>query len=128
MATAAPTSACAIAAGGGIGSSFGDSQATAPWDRISAAASAALRDRLLAQHCRVVELPVPTPRTRKAEQAVHAVMAAHRRNRPLQVSHRLDEDAAGRRLRCDIALLRVAPKDDARSGARGPQRPPGAAR
>jgi hypothetical protein len=106
-------SGCAVVAGGGIGSQFSDQNVTATWDKVNAAVTTELHDRLVAQRYQVVKLLVPTERTAKAEDIVLAGLAAHRCNRLLQVSHKVDEDSSGRYFRFDIALLRMAPKEDA---------------
>lgn len=106
-------------AGGGVGSLFADKQVTAMWDKVNAAVTTELHDRLVLQQYKVVKVLVPTERTRKAEDLMLSSLAANRCNRLLQVSHKVDEDAAGKYFRFDIALLRIAPTTDAPSAADG---------
>lgn len=106
-------------AGGGVGSLFADTQVTAMWDKVNAAVTTELHDRLAQQQYKVVKVLVPTQRTRKAEELMLGSLAANRCNRLLQVSHKVDEDAAGKYFRFDIALLRIAPAADAPSAADG---------
>jgi thiamine pyrophosphate-dependent acetolactate synthase large subunit-like protein len=108
---------CAIVAGGGVGSLFADKQVTAMWDKVNAAVTTELHDRLVQQQYKVVKVLVPTERTRKAEDLMLSSLASNRCNRLLQVSHKVDEDAAGKYFRFDIALLRIAPAADASSAA-----------
>jgi hypothetical protein len=108
---------CAIVAGGGVGSLFADKQVTAMWDKVNAAVTTELHDRLVQQQYKVVKVLVPTERTRKAEDLMLSSLASNRCNRLLQVSHKVDEDAAGKYFRFDIALLRSAPAADASSAA-----------
>jgi hypothetical protein len=108
---------CAIVAGGGIGSQFADKQVTAMWDKVNAAITAELHDRLVERRYKVLKFVVPTERTAKAEDLVIADMATNRCNRLLQVSHKVDEDASGRYFRFDITLLRIDPKEAAQPSA-----------
>ncbi|MDP3822102.1 MAG: hypothetical protein Q8R33_11555 [Burkholderiales bacterium] len=105
---------CAIVAGGGIGSQFADKQVTAMWDKVNAAVTAELHDRLVQNRYKVLKFVVPTERTLKADDLVIADMAANRCNRLLQVSHRVDEDGSGKYFRFDITLFRIDPKQEAR--------------
>lgn len=112
----APTG-CAVLAGGSIGSQFSDGQVTATWDKINAAITTELHDRLIEQRYKVVKTLVPTVRTGKVEDLVMASLAEHRCNRLLQVAHQVNEDASGRYFRFDVTLLRVVPKEDAAAAA-----------
>ena len=104
-------------AGGGVGSLFADRQVTALWDKVNAAVTTELHDRLAQQQYKVIKVLVPTERTQKAEELVLGSLATNRCSRLLQVSHKVDEDAAGKYFRFDIALLRIAPATDAPSAA-----------
>ncbi len=86
---------CAIVAGGGIGSQFSDKQVTAMWDKVNAAITTELHDRLVENRYKVIKFVVPTERTLKADDLVIADMGANRCNRLLQVSHKVDEDSVG---------------------------------
>lgn len=100
---------CAVVAGGGVGSLFADKQVTAMWDKVNAAVTTELHDRLVQQQYKVIKVLVPTQRTRKAEDLILGSLAANRCSRLLQVSHKVDEDATGKYFRFDIALLRITP-------------------
>ena len=108
---------CAVVAGGGIGSQFADKQVTAMWDKVNAAITTELHDRLVQNRYNVFKFVVPTERTLKAEDLVIADMAANRCNRLLQVSHKIDEDSSGKYFRFDITLFRIDPKEEARPAA-----------
>ncbi len=112
----APTG-CAVLAGGSIGSQFSDGQVTATWDKINAAITTELHDRLIEQRYKVVKTLVPTVRNGKVEDLVMASLAENRCNRLLQVSHQVNEDASGRYFRFDVTLLRVVPQQDAAATA-----------
>ncbi len=105
---------CAIVAGGGIGSQFADQQVTAMWDKVNAAITTELHDRLVQNRYKVIKFVVPTERTQKAEDLVIANTATNRCNRLLQVSHKIDEDGSGKYFRFDITLFRLDPKDENR--------------
>lgn len=110
---------CAIVAGGGIGSQFADKQVTAMWDKVNAAITTELHDRLVQNRYKVIKFVVPTERTRQADDLVIADMATNRCNRLLQVAHKVDEDGSGKYFRFDITLFRMDPKDDAAREAQG---------
>lgn len=105
-------SGCAVLAGGSIGSQFADANITATWDKVNAAITTELHDRLVQQRYKVVKTLVPTQRTQKLDELLMARLSEHRCNRLLQVSHQVDEDAGGRYFRFDVTLLRLVPRDD----------------
>lgn len=118
----APTG-CAVLAGGSIGSQFSDPQVTATWDRVNAAITTELHDRLVAQRLPVIKYLVPTQRPGPGEGLVDGLvmeqLAMNRCNRLLQVSHQVDEDAGGRYFRFDVTLMRLEPNrgDAVRAGS-----------
>ena len=89
------------------------------WDKVNAAITTELHDRLVENRYKVIKFVVPTERTQKAEDLVIADMGTNRCNRLLQVAHKIDEDASGKYFRFDITLFRIDPKEEARPAAGG---------
>lgn len=90
-----------------MGSKFIDKEVTAKWDNVNSAVATELHDRLVEGRYKVTKFLVPTERTLMAQDMVLGNLATSRCNRLLQVSHHIDEDAAGRYFRFDVTLFRI---------------------
>jgi len=108
---------CAILAGGGLGSTFAEPKVTAFWHEVNKEITEHLHARMKVEKLKVVKFIVPVEQMRGPEQPVIDAMVRHRCSRVLQVTHDVDEDAAGRYFKFKVTLLRLEPKGQREPGA-----------
>jgi hypothetical protein len=110
---------CAVLAGGGIGGAFAEPNITRFWYEINKQVTDRLHQMLLAAHYRAVKLIVPAEETRNNEQWVVQGLAQHHCSRLIQVSHAVNEDAAGKFFRFDVEVMHLQPNATQPAGSRG---------
>ena len=101
---------CALVAGGGIGSAFAEPNITRFWYEVNKQITDRLHELLVAGRYRAVKLIVPAQETRDNEQWVIQGLARHRCSRLIQLSHAVNEDAAGKFFRFDVAVMHLEPR------------------
>src|SRR3954469_15934577 len=102
--------ACAVLAGGGIGSAFAEPNITRFWYEVNKQITDRLHELLVAGRYRAVKVIVPAEETRDNEQWVVQALARHRCGRLIQVSHAVNEDAAGKFFRFDVTVMHLEPR------------------
>jgi hypothetical protein len=110
---------CAVVAGGGIGSTFADSKVTSFWHELNRQITDRVHELLVAGKYRSFKYIVPVEDTPRNEQLVIQSLVHHRCNRLIQLSHTINEDAAGRYFRFDVAVMRLAPRGASPADATG---------
>jgi len=111
--------ACAVLAGGGIGSAFAEPNITRFWYEVNKQITDRLHELLVAGRYRAVKLIVPAEETRDNEQWVIQGLARHRCSRLIQLSHSVNEDAAGKFFRFDVAVMHLEPRATQPMGSTG---------
>ena len=99
---------CAILIGGDMGPGFADPQIERFWAEVNRRITQRLQARLFEQY-RVEPLLIESAQRTQAQSLVGVAMAKHNCSRILQVSHDVNEDAAGRFVRYDISMLGTKP-------------------
>ena len=110
---------CAVLAGGGIGSAFADPKITRFWSEVNKQVTDRLYELLTAAKYRSTKLIVAPEDTRNTERLVVQGMSSNRCSRLIQLSHTVNEDAAGKFFRFDVAVMHLEPSRTRASGAGG---------
>jgi hypothetical protein len=110
---------CAVVAGGGIGSAFADPKITRFWSEVNRQITDRLYELLTAAKYRSTKLIVAPEDTRNTERLVVQGMSSNRCSRLIQLSHTVNEDAAGKFFRFDVSVMHLEPSRTRASGAGG---------
>jgi hypothetical protein len=115
---AAAGTGCAVVAGGSIGSAFADPKITQFWSEVNKQITDRLQELLAAGKYRTVKFVVAVEDARKNEKLVVQRMVDNRCNHLIQLSHAVNEDAAGKFFRFDVAVMHLeATRTPPRPGA-----------